>query len=161
VSTQPPPSTWAEWEAALGAALRRLPDGDSVVVAAGEAAARMARPRSGGGLRRLLVPVRKRPLVPSVRLARAEDHLRGYCVGPERRGGDFPWTPEEDAALLALGWHHGTSGDGDDYVRFWPDDVPEGPYLPEDDARRAARAVARTFREVVGVGEDDLPSLRG
>ena len=81
-----------------------------------------------------------------MRLVRAEDFLRGHCVGAELIGAHFPMSPDEDAALVALGWHHPTPADGEDYVRFWPDDVPQGPFLPRDEAERAA-----------GDGGGDLP----
>ena len=93
-----------------------------------------------------------------MRLVRAEDFLRGHCVGAELIGAHFPMSPDEDAALVALGWHHPTPTDGDDYVRFWPDDVPLGPFLPRDEAERAAAMVAATFRDVLAVEARGLPT---
>ncbi|MBM6400881.1 TY-Chap domain-containing protein [Phycicoccus sonneratiae] len=155
----PTPATWAAWTDALATAVRALPDDGALVVAAPRRFARNARPPGAGRLSRVLGG-RKRPTVPSVRLVRVEEHLRGHWVGSERLGGPFPWTAEETDAVLAAGWHAPSAGDGDDFVRFWPDDVPEHPYLPEADARRAAEAVADTFRTVLGVTEDELPVLR-
>ena len=73
-----------------------------------------------------------------MRLVRVEDFLRGHCVGAELIGAHFPMSPDEDAALVALGWHHPTPTDGEDYVRFWPDDVPHGP-VPAARRGRAGR----------------------
>lgn len=153
------PTTWSAWEDALVEAVRALPDEGSVVVAAPREHARNARPPGAGRLSRILGG-RKRPVVPSVRLVRVEEHLRGHWVGAERLGGPFPWTREEIDAILAAGWHRPSAGDGDDFVRFWPDDVPRHPYLPEADARTAAGALAATFRDVLEVTEADLPVLR-
>ena len=74
--------------------------------------------------------------------------------------------PRRSSGILAAGWHAPSPGDGEDFVRFWPDDVATGPYLPLADARRAVAAVAATFRDVLGVGPDPalpdggLPALR-
>ena len=38
-------------------------------------------------------------------------------------------------------------------MRFLPDDVPQGPFIPRDEAERAAAMVAATFREVL-LGDD-------
>ncbi len=88
---------------------------------------------------------------PWITLRRVEDHLTGRCVAPERFGSGYPLSPEEDATLLALGWHHPGPGDGAAYVRWWPDDVPYAPYLPAEEARSAARTVAASMRDVFGV----------
>ncbi len=111
------------------------------------------------------MPAKRAMTRPWVRLTRAEDLLRGQCIGAEVFGGAFPWTAEEHAALVDLGWH-ASLADGPDYVRFWPDDVPQGPFLPRADAERAAAAVATTLREVVSPprpgADDPLPAiLRG
>ena len=42
-------------------------------------------------------------------------------------------------------------------MRFWPDDVPQGPYLPHEEAERAAAMVAATFREVLAPDAPGLP----
>jgi hypothetical protein len=156
------PADWAAWERALVSAVTALEDGGSVVVAAPAAAARGARVPASGRVR-WFVPPKRRPLVPSVRLQRVEDHLRGFWVGAERFGGPFPWTREEQAAILDLGWHLPGGGDGEDFVRFWPDDVAEHPFLPVADAERAAAVVAGTFRAVVSPSLPDgaeLPSIQ-
>ncbi|QKE85455.1 hypothetical protein [Arthrobacter sp. NEB 688] len=157
------PTTWSTWEDALVVAVRGLADGASLTVTAPPGHERMA--RSGSRLRWLLGGGR-RPVAPFVRLVRAEDHLRGHWVGSPRAGGSFPWTREEEERLLADGWHVPTATDGKDFVRFWPDDVPSGPFLPEGDARRAAAAVGASFRDVLGVTPDGgspasgLPAVR-
>ncbi len=143
-------------------AVLALTDGASLTLAAPPAHARAARVAGRG---RWLVGARKRPVVPAARLVRVEDHLRGHWTGATRLGGSFPWSEEEVGAILAAGWHAPGPGDGDGFVRFWPDDVATGPYLPLDDARRAVAAVAATFREVLAVAADDrpgggLPALR-
>lgn len=149
---------WQAWATGLVEAVRALDDGASLTVSAAEADARPVLRRKAhlGGF----LPARHAVLAPWVRLARVEDHLRGHCVGAVSFGGSFPFSPEEDAALLALGWHHPGRGDGDDYVRFWPDDVPHGPFLPSDEAERAAAAVAATFRGVLlAEGGGGLPTV--
>ena len=122
----------------------------SLTLAAAEGDARPVRVRKArlGGF----IPAKHVVVAPWVRLERDEDLLRGVCVGAESFGGSFPFSPEEDAALLTLGWHHQSAAEGRDYLRFWPDDVPQGPFLPLDEARRAAAKVAATFRQVL-VGE--------
>jgi hypothetical protein len=124
-----------------------LADGESVTLTASEEHARPSLVRKGrlGGF----IPARHEVVAPWVRLERVEDHLRGQCVGPEALGGTFPLSPDEDAVLLALGWRHPGPGDGEHYVRFWPDDVAQGPFLPRDDAERAVEMVTATFQDVL------------
>ncbi len=153
--------SWAAWQELLVTAVRGLGDGEAVTVEAPQGAARMAR---SGTRRMAFLPAKRRLTRPWVRLTRSEDLLRGQCIGSEALGGPFPWTVAEHGALLDLGWH-ASLADGPDYVRFWPDDVPQGPYLPAADAERAAAAVAATLREVLSPprpgAEDPLPaSLR-
>ncbi|NHA69225.1 TY-Chap domain-containing protein [Phycicoccus flavus] len=154
------PTTWAAWRGPLLDAVLTLRDDEGLTVEAPQRYGRMARP-VGTTLFSRLAGARKRRVVPAVRLHRVEDHLRGYWTGAEAHGGPFPWTDDETAAAQALGWHRPTVTDGEDFVKFWPDDVPQGPYLPLDDARRATEVVERTFREVLGVtdepGEDGEP----
>ncbi|MBR7742946.1 hypothetical protein KC207_06560 [Phycicoccus sp. BSK3Z-2] len=150
------PTTWAAWRSDLAARVGALADGESLLVEAPERASRRA--KAG---RRLLLPAPRVPTRPWVRLTRMEDLLRGTCVGPEVFHGAFPWSADEHADLLRLGWHL-SHADGSDYVRFWPDDVPHGPYLPATDAERAAAAVRTTVVEVLDpavVREDDAPTL--
>ena len=40
-----------------------------------------------------------------------------------------------------------------------PDDVPQGPYLPHEEAARAAAMVATTFREVLAPDAASLPGV--
>ena len=144
-------AAWRAWQAGVVAAVSALADGGSVTLTAAQADARpvlLRRARLGG-----FVPAKHDVVAPWVRLVRVEDHLRGSCIGAESFHGPFPFSPDEDAALLALGWHHPGPGDGHDYVRFFPDDVPQGPFIPRDEAERAAAMVAATFREVL-LGDD-------
>jgi hypothetical protein len=152
------PGSWGAWEEILVTAVLGLADGESVTVEAPERAARLARiPR-----KLPFLPAKRELTRPWLRLTRMEDLLRGLCVGPEVFGAGFPWTPEEHAALLDLGWHSSVA-DGPDYVRFWPDDVPQGAFLPRADAERAAAAAAVTVREVmcppVPDVEDAFPAI--
>jgi hypothetical protein len=156
-SAGPDAVAWAAWTASLADAVQALAERASLTVTGPEASARPVRLRKArlGGF----VPARLEVVAPWVRLVRAEDLLRGHCVGAELIGAHYPMSPDEDAALVALGWHHPTPTDGDDYVRFWPDDVPLGPFLPRDEAERAAAMVAATFREVLADGVPGLPTV--
>ncbi|GAA4408398.1 hypothetical protein GCM10023168_25650 [Fodinibacter luteus] len=144
---QPDAGARAAWVAHLADRVTALADGQALTVSAPEEAQRPVRLRKArlGGF----VPARHVPVAPWVRLERVDDLLRGHCVGGEVVGGSFPLAPEEDAALLALGWHRPSPAEGQDYLRFWPDDVPQGPFLPREEAERAAAMVAATFREVL------------
>ena len=152
----PGAGAWAAWSRHLADVLTALADHASVTVTGPEGSARPVRLRKArlGGF----IPARHEIVVPWVRLTRVEELLRGSCVGSELIGAHFPMSPDEDAALLALGWHHPTPTDGEDYLRFWPDDVPQGPFLPRDEAERAATMVAATFREVLAPDAQDLPT---
>ena len=154
---QPDAVAWAAWTASLADAAQALTDGSSLTVSGPEDSARPVRLRKArlGGF----IPAKHEVVTPWVRLARVEDFLRGHCIGSELIGARFPLSPDEDAALLALGWHHPTALDGPDYLRFWPDDVPQAPFLPREDAERAAAMVAATFRDVLAVGAESLPTL--
>jgi hypothetical protein len=148
---------WEPWVDELADALGDLDDGAALLVTAPEAAARpvaLRRPRLRGFL-----PGRYRRVAPWVRLQRTDQHLRGWCVGSEAVAGAFPLAPDDHAALLALGWHPPPPREGTDYTRWWPDDVPTGPYLPAADARRAAEVVADTFRTVLACAVDDDSAL--
>jgi hypothetical protein len=148
--------SWTAWAADLVEAVRALADGEALTVTADPADARpvLLRPSRLRGF----VPAKHAVVAPWVRLQRTEDFLRGQSVGGEASGGPFPFSPDEDAALLGLGWHHPGRGDGEHYVRFWPDDVPLGPYLPLPEAQRAVAMVVSTFREVLlGRGGTALP----
>ena len=155
----PDAAAWAAWSASLAEAVQALAERASLTVTGPEGSARPVRLRKArlGGF----IPARHEVVTPWVRLVRVEDLLRGHCIGAELIGAHFPLSPDEDAALRALGWHHPTPTDGEDYVRFWPDDVPQGPFLPRAEAERAAVMVAATFREVLAVGAPDLPTTTG
>jgi hypothetical protein len=154
---QPDDVAWAAWTAHLADALTGLTDSASVTVTGPEESARPVRLRKAR--LRGFIPAKHEIATPWVRLERVEDFLRGSCVGAELIGAHFPMSRDEDAALVALGWHHPTPMDGDDYVRFWPDDVPQGPFLPRDEAERAAAMVAATFRDVLAVDAAELPTI--
>ncbi len=157
-SDEPDAGAWAQWTTHLIDVLLALADGESVTVTAPTAGARPARLRRAR--LRGFIPAKHESVTPWVRLQRAEHHLRGFCIGSQVVGGTFPLAPEEDAALRALGWHHPPKTEGTDYIRFWPDDVPQGPFLPRGDAERAAEMVGSTFREVLAPGTDP-PSVTG
>lgn len=154
---RPDAVSWAAWTARLADEITGLADRAGLVVTGPEGSARPVRRRKAR--LRGFVPAKHEVVIPWVRLVHAEDFLRGHCVGSELIGAHFPLSPDEDDALLALGWHHPTPTDGEDYVRFWPDDVPLGPFLPRDEAERAAAMVAATFRDVLAVGATDLPTF--
>lgn len=147
---------WPSWTRALAETIRGLDDGAAVVVTAPASASRPVRLRKArlGGF----IPARHRFVAPWVRLARSEEHLKGSCVGAEGARGRFPFSPEERAALADLGWHDPPPLEGDDSTHWWPDDVPTGPFLPEDDAGRAAVMVADTFRTVLSPPTEDDPA---
>ncbi|WP_377643795.1 hypothetical protein [Oryzobacter terrae] len=150
---------WPSWTRALAEAVRKLDDGASLLVTATGSAARptlLRKARLGG-----FVPARHQVVAPWVRLVRSDEHLRGSCVGSEAAGGRFPFSPAERSALADLGWHEPPPLEGEDYTHWWPDDVPSGPFLPEDDARRAAQMVAETFRTVLSppTADDPAPAL--
>ena len=152
----PDAAAWAAWSAHLADEVTQLADGGSLTVTGppgSQRPVRLRKARLGG-----FIPAKHEVVTPWVHLVRAEDLLRGHCVGAELMGAHFPMSPDEDAALLALGWHRPTLADGEDYVRFWPDDVPLGPFLPRDEAERAASMVAATFREVLSAEAGGLPT---
>lgn len=151
-------AAWAAWESRLVGLVLALADGEALTATAAEEGSRPVR-RRRAPLRRLL-PARHDVVAPWVRLERVEDHVRGHCVGSESFGGPFPWSPEEEDALVALGWRRQATGGGSDYVRYWPDDVPQAPFLPVPEAVSVAATVGATFRDVLG-GEpgSGLPAL--
>ena len=158
-TSQPDACAWARWEAHLVDAVTALADGESLTLSGADSAARPVRRRAArlGGL----IPARHEVVAPWVRLDRVDDLLRGRCVGAGvAHGGGFPLSPDEEDALTALGWHRPGPLEGEGFIRFWPDDVPQGPFLPQEDADRAAAMVAATFREVLlGPDAAELPAL--
>jgi hypothetical protein len=152
----PSEGEWADWSRRLGEAVRGLADGQSLTITAPSSAQRPVRLRKAR-LRGFL-PAKHQMVAPWVRLTRSEDHLRGFCIGSDPDGGGFPLSPEERTALTDLGWHEPPPLEGPDCICWWPDDVPTGPYLPEDEARRAVTTVTETFRTVLAVPSQGDPS---
>lgn len=146
------PGEWHSQVADLAELLRGLPDGGVVTVQGPRASARPAPSTEGGLIRRLLAPAYVE-VAPWIRLQREEDHLRGWCVGPGTRGRGFPVSFQEQEAILALGWHRPGPLEGTDYLRWWPDDVAEDPYLRPEHAYAAAEQALRTLRDVFAVAE--------
>ncbi len=148
---------WDAWTAQLALRVLDLADAGVLLIAGppDSARSREVRPRRWFGL----LAARYEDAVPAIALRRAEDHLRGSCVGAKAFGSGFPISPEEDAVIVAAGWHHPGLGDGSDYVRWWPDDVPTAPFLPAEEASRAAHTVATTMREAFGVADPATLSL--
>ena len=138
---------WAGWEADLAQVVTTLADGEALTITSTRAESRPVLVRKG--FLRGFVPAKHEEVEPWVRLARLEDHVRGTCVGSVALRGPFPFSPEEDEALVDIGWRRPGAGDGTDYLRFWPDDVAQGPFLPPEEAQRVAAMVGRTFREVL------------
>ena len=136
---------WVERVAGLVSVLR---EGAEPLVVIGDESS--ARPVVVRAARLRLVPARHRVERPVVRFERREQHLYGELTGAERFGGRFPISPQEDAAIVAAGWRHPGPGDGDTYIRWWPDDVATEPYLPWAEARAAADAAARALRVLGG-----------
>lgn len=151
----PDAASWAGPTARLEELLAGLPDGAGILVDAGPARVRPYRIRVSP-LRRLVLGGRFRDVSPWVRLTRAEDHVRATCVRMADGDDGFPMSPEEMAGVLALGWHEPGPLDGGDFVRFWPDDVPNGPYLPPADRRAAAEGALTLLREVFGAQPDEI-----
>jgi len=92
---------WAAWCAHLADAVGRLADRGSLTVTGppgSERPVRVRKARLGG-----FVPAKHEVVTPWVRLVRVEDFLRGQCAGAELIGANFPMSPDEDAALVALG----------------------------------------------------------
>ncbi len=143
-------AAWDAWTARLTQRLLELADdGTPLVVTAPEPAARprQTRPRRAFGL----VPARYEACAPYVMLRRAEDHLRGECIGAAAFGSGFPLSPDEERALVEIGWRRPGLGDGTGYLRWWPDDVATAPFLPPELARRAAEMTGATMRDVFAV----------
>ena len=146
-------ATWDTWEADLARVVTTLADGEALTITSTRAHSRPVLVRKG--FLRGFVPAKHEEVEPWVRLVRLEDHVRGTCVGSEGSGGRFPFSPEEDAALVDIGWRRPGAGDGTDYLRFWPDDVAQGPFLPIEEAQRVGAMVGRTFREVLAPSDPE------
>ena len=102
---------------------------------AGARPVRLRKARLGG-----FIPAKHEVVTPWVRLVRAEDFLRGHCVGAELIGGALPDVARRGrrAARARLA-PPGARPTASDYVRFWPDDVPLGPFLPARRGRAGRR----------------------
>ena len=146
-------ATWAGWEADLAETVMTLADGEALTITSTRAESRPVLVRKG--FLRGFVPAKHEEVEPWVRLARLEDHVRGTCVGSAGFGGRFPFSPEEDESLVDIGWRRPGAGDGTDYLRFWPDDVAQGPFLPLEEAQRVGAMVGRTFREVLAPSDPE------
>ncbi|WP_392544947.1 TY-Chap domain-containing protein [Oryzobacter telluris] len=147
---------WASWSRDLEQALLGLGDGESLTVTAPGSASRPSLLRKAR--LRGFVPAKHEQVAPWVRLTRREEHLRGFCIGSQASGGRFPLSDAERAALTDLGWHEPHQFEGEHLVRWWPDDVPNGPFLPDDDLRRAVAMVVATFRGVLAPPTEDHPA---
>ncbi|WP_250445830.1 hypothetical protein [Actinotalea sp. C106] len=141
------PAPWSAVEQELATTLRSLEEGESVVVevtGAGRPAVLQER--------RLLGLVRERTgtVHPYTQAIRVDDALVAECAGSPRTGGVYPWTPEEEERILALGW---LVPDRPDFVvpgyqREWV----AGPGLGYAEATHTSEAAAlmvRTLREVM------------
>jgi hypothetical protein len=138
-----PDADWAAVADRLAHDVAQLADGSSLEVAA----VGSERPARLPGLRRRLLGQQFVHIAPWVRLERVEDHLVARCVSDHREIG-FPLSPEEKVALSRLGWHAPGEADGPALLRWVPDDVPTGPYLPAADVARAVALGVGTLREV-------------
>lgn len=144
------PGDWSAWSADLAARIRRLGDGEDVMIDVPA----LARPHLTRKARLFgLVPAQYTDTAPWVRVRRDEDHAVAELVGSESFGGDFLLSPEEEAATDALGWRR----PGSDLIveriwtRWFPDDVTHAAYLPKGEADAAADLVTRTLRDVLAV----------
>jgi hypothetical protein len=143
-------SAWVALVGELAERLGALEDGAALVIRAPQSLARPVPSATGGILRRLLAPAYV-DTAPWIRVRREEDHLRGWCVGPGERGRGFPLSAQEQEEILTVGWHRPGPLEGTDFLRWWPDDVATGPYLPPAQALAAATLVLRTLHDVFGV----------
>lgn len=142
------PADWSAWQSDLTARIRRLGDGEEVVIEVPG----LARPHLTRKARLFgLVPAQYTDTSPWVRVRRDEDHAVAELVGSETFGGDFLLSPEEEGQLDGLGWRR----PGSDLVveriwsRWFPDDVTHTAYLSRSDADAAADLVTRTLRDVL------------
>lgn len=138
-----PDADWAAVADRLAHDVAQLADGSSLEVAA----VGSERPAKLPGLRRRILGQQYAEVAPWVRLERVEDHLVTRCLSDHRDLG-FPLSAAEKAALAALGWREPGLADGPALLRWIPDDVPTGPFLPAADVARAVDLVVGTLREV-------------
>ena len=142
------PGDWSAWSADLAARIRRLGDGEDVVIDVPA----LSRPHLTRKARLFgLIPAQYTETAPWVRVRRDEDHAVAEMVGSESFGGDFLLSTEEEAAAEALGWRR----PGSDLIieriwtRWFPDDVTHTAYLSRADTDAAADLVTRTLRDVL------------
>ncbi len=151
MTSDPPPettaSTWADLAVELAGAIVALDDGSSLTVDVPERA-RPTAPR-GGPLGRILGG-RHVMVAPWVQFTRVEDLLRGSCVRGSERHDGFPMSAADQQAVVDLGWHVPRVEESSDFIRWWPDDVPQAPYIPGDLALVAAQAGLAVLAEVFG-----------
>lgn len=141
-------SAWEAWCATFADRVQGLADEQSLTVTAPESLARPAKPKVGLVKRVLGQTYENAPAW--VKVLRRDDLALAVCVSDAREIG-FPLSPEEKAALAGLGWRPGGITDEHGLLRWFPDDVPSGPFLPTADARALAHTVAATMRDVFGV----------
>jgi hypothetical protein len=142
------PADWSAWQADLTARIRRLGEGEDVVVDVPG----LSRPHLTRKARLFgLIPAQYTDTSPWVRVRRDEDHAVAEMVGSESFGGDFLLSGEEEADLEDLGWRRPGSALITERVwsRWFPDDVTHTAYLSRDDGHAAAVLVTRTLREVL------------
>lgn len=147
------PADWVAWSADLELRIRRLADGEDVVVSIPS----VTRPHLIRKSRIFgLVPANHDDTSPWVRVRRDEDHAVAELIGSENFGGDYLLSTEEEDRIDALGWKR--PGHDDIEARVWtrwfPDDVTDRPYLPLAHTRAVANLVTRTLREVFVLSAD-------
>lgn len=139
---------WADVTAAMEARVGSLADRNRVLLSAPADLARPCRPKVS--LVKRLLGQRYVHQSPWVSITREEDHALARCVSDHEALG-FPLSALERDSLLELGWRVGGPTDGPELQRWFPDDIPNGPYLPGSQAAAAASLAVATLREVFGV----------
>jgi len=131
---------WEKLRDDVAATLANLADGEFLIL--GPPAQAVGRRR----WRRITAPI-----APYVQFSRFETTLLGECSGATSFGGPVDLTPDQDAAIRALGWQHpddvptwGPQGVRN-YRCRWPSVPPGGPApaaYPDRDVTRLAAALA-------------------
>jgi hypothetical protein len=145
--------SWTDLQQHLRTELLRLPDSGFVIASATGLPPRPTKVRHARFLG--LVQPKYELHQPFVQFIRMEDHLMGECIGAERFGGLYPFSEAEHDGLLSLGWHVPHAAESRQYRRYWPDDVPQHPYLPEVEAQAASGLAILTLRDVIGCESPD------